>query len=146
MSVIKFLIQGSPVVQKNDLVRKTVKTKTGEYKHFVGHSSKLEDTRTAIGLDLYAQYKRQGFNEPIDYAIEVWMTFYVKRQHEPDLDNLPAVVLDAMQGVKVKKAPKAFGILTNDKLIRKLVCEKIVEGDENYDGNPRTEIEVQRYA
>jgi Holliday junction resolvase RusA-like endonuclease len=70
----------------------------------------------------------------------------VKRAHEPDLDNLPAVIFDALQGLKVKglRGVRVAAVLKDDRQIRELNSKKIVEGDDVYHGEPRTEITLRR--
>jgi Holliday junction resolvase RusA-like endonuclease len=142
---IRFVVKGKPWVQKNNLhIRK--KKVRGKLVPFVGHSDKLKSIRDQIGIEMYAQYQKQGLTKPIDYPIEVEFTFYCKRQWEPDLDNLPQIWLDAAQGVKVKGGLKIAITLADDKLVRKETSEKIVEGDPRYDGEQRTEIIIREYT
>ena len=84
---------------------------------------------------------------PIDYPVEVDLVFYVERAHEPDLDNLPAIVCDAMQGIKVKgvRGARASAILADDRLICKMTVQRITKGDIQYVGEPRTELTVRRH-
>ncbi|MDC1299884.1 RusA family crossover junction endodeoxyribonuclease [bacterium] len=142
---MKFTIYGRPKVQKNDLVIR--RAKGG--RPFVSHSKKLDEVRTHIMEESYQQYLDQGFDEPIDYLCEVYFTFYCPKQAEPDLDNLPSIVLDAIQGKKIKgkgKHERDSQILVDDKLVRICKSEKIVKGDEKYDGEPRTEFEIREYS
>lgn len=141
----KFVIMGRPKVQKNDL-----KIYGGRgSRMFVGHSKELTKIREALCDEAYSQYVAQGGVAPIDYLVEVSFKFYHGRQWEPDLDNLPSIVFDAIQGRKVgkKKDEKVVinAILSNDKLVRFQQEEKIIEGDEKYYGEPRTEFEIRRY-
>ena len=143
--IYKFVFTGRPKVQKNDLVIR--KGKGG--RPFVAHSNKLTVIRKEITESAYVQYEEQGGKEPIDYLCQVKFKFYCTKQWEPDLDNLPAIVLDAIQGETVqrsKKKVKIKQVLVDDKLVRWEQSEKIVKGDENYDGEPRTEFEISRYS
>lgn len=140
----KFVFIGRPKVQKNDLVIR--KGKGG--RPFVAHSNKLTAIRKEITESAYEQYTAQGGKEPIDYLCKVKFTFYCTKQWEPDLDNLPAIVLDAIQGNTVqrnKQKVKIQQVLIDDKLVRWEQSEKIVKGDDKYDGEPRTEFEISRY-
>lgn len=140
--IFEFIIMGKPKVQKNDIVL----LKMGN-RHVVGHSSKLKSVRDEITNSLYRQYVRQGRREPIEFLVNITMTFYVTKASEPDLDNLPSIVLDAIQGISIGKLKKRVGaVLSNDKLVRKLTTEKIVKGDESYVGEPRTEIRIEPYV
>ena len=114
---------------------------------FIDHSRDMKIARDKASKIMYDQYRSLGYRKPIDYLISVDFVFYVLRRWEPDLDNLPAFVLDAMMGVKVKGAGglKVGAILVDDKLVRQESSRKIVEGDVNYDGEPRTEIRISRY-
>ena len=141
---IRFEVRGKAWVQKNNLLIRKRKAK-GKLIPFIDHSDKLKSIRDQIAIEMYTQYRKQGFTRPIDYLIEVEFTFYCKRQWEPDLDNLPQIWLDAAQGVKVTGGMKIATILTDDKLVRKETSEKIVEGDPRYDGEPRTEITIREY-
>ena len=144
MKIFKFVFEGRPKVQKNDLV--IYKGKGG--RPFVTHSKKLEKVRKEITRSAFEQYLQQGGQEPIDYLCEVKFTFYCTKQWEPDLDNLPAIILDALQGdiVKWKREKiKINQVLADDKLVRFEQSEKIVKGDEKYVGEPRTELEIRRY-
>lgn len=144
MSTFKFVFEGRPKVQKNDLV--ILKGKGG--RPFVSHSKKLEVIRKEITRTAYEQYQAQGGKDPIDYLCEVKFTFYCTLQWEPDLDNLPAIILDALQGDTVQRAKKKVSIrqvLADDKLVRFEQSEKIVKGDDKYVGDPRTEFEIRRY-
>lgn len=143
---IHLVIPGKPWVQKNNLhiFYKNPRTKTGP---FIDHSKDMKLARERATKIMYDQYRAQGFKLPIDYLIAVDFVFYVRRKAEPDLDNLPAFILDAMMGVKVKgvRGLKVGGILVDDKLVREEHSRKILEGDVSYDGEPRTEIRIRRY-
>lgn len=141
---IKLLITGIPTVQKNDLVVKKIKVK-GKYIGAIGHSSRIIKIRNDASVEMYNQYISQGYSGLIDYLINVDFTFYVLKLREPDWDNLPSLYLDAMQGFRIKNNGVVFKILKNDKLVRRGIVEKIVEGDEKYNGKPRTEIEIRPY-
>ena len=140
---MKFVINHIPKVQKNDLEIKRIK-KNGKWLRFIGHSKRLEEARQYAAVEIYKQYRKQGFLKPIDYLMRVDFVFYVKKAHEPDWDNLPSMYLDAMQGVKINGLVVAK-VVENDKLVRLGLVEKIVEGDSKYNGNPRAEIEVTKY-
>lgn len=146
MVEFEFVIEGRPKVQKNDLVIRNRGGKGG--RPFVSHSKKLETVRKQITRDAYDQFLKQGGLNPIDYLCEVQFKFYCTKQWEPDLDNLPAIVLDALQGDTIQRnreKVKIRQVLTDDKLIRFEQSEKIVKGDEKYDGEPRTEFTIRRY-
>ena len=142
----RFKIPGKPWVQKNNLIirYKNPRAKSGP---FIGHSAEMSHARERLANEMYSQFQRQGGKRPLDFHVEVDFVFYVARGHEPDLDNLPAIVCDAMQGIQVKGAAgvKVAAVLQNDISIRKGTILKIVEGDINYVGEPRTEITVRRY-
>lgn len=143
--MVTLTFKGRPKVQKNDnkIYHKFV---SGKRIPFVGHSKKLTDVRDAMSIEFFKQYKQQGFSNPIDFLFEIDMVFYVTRQSEPDLDNLPAIVLDALQGIKVKKSKQRLAVtLTDDKLARQEHSRKIVKGDKDYDGEPRTEVTIKPY-
>lgn len=139
---MNFLIEGKALSQKNDVVIR--KAKGGRY--FVGHSQKLSKVRDQISKDVFQQYLDQGYSDPIDYLCEFSFKFYCLRQHEPDVDNLAQIFLDALQGIKNKKEGTVeYQVLKNDKLVRVIRCEKIVLGDLDYNGEPRTEFEIKEY-
>jgi len=143
---ICFVFHGRPTVQKNNL--------NIRYKYvgkrrvpFIGHSAKMSDIRDQMSVEFYRQYKAQGFCDPIDYLFEAHMVFYLTKQSEPDLDNLPAIVMDALQGMKLKGSKTKVAItLTDDKLLRQENSVKIVKGDKDYTGEPRTEVIIRRYT
>jgi len=143
---LNFIIYGKPIVQKNNL--NIYKKKRGnKYISFIGHTKKMDQERNRISIELYRQYKKIGLYKPIDYFIEVNFIFYLEKQHEPDLDNLPAIVLDAAQGIIDKKSKRRIAsILKDDKLVRKETSRKVIKGDVNYSGEPRTEFSIRRYA
>jgi len=135
---------GRPKVQKNDLV--IWKGKGG--RPIINHSKKMNAIRDEMMKDFYEQYTSMGYTEPIDCHVEVFFDFYSTRQWEPDLDNLPAIVLDALQGKKSKKKgdkTRTFAVLSDDKLLRRELSEKLIKG-EDYDGEPRTEITIRKYV
>jgi len=140
---LKFVVNHIPKVQKNDLMIKKFK-KNGQWIRAIGHSKRLEEARQYAAVEIYKQYRDQGFLKPIDYLFWVHFVFYAKKVHEPDLDNLPSMYLDAMQGVKLNGLVVAK-ILVDDKLNRHEDSRKIIEGDKIYNGNPRVEIEIGRY-
>jgi Holliday junction resolvase RusA-like endonuclease len=144
---IHLVIPGKPWVQKNNLhiFYKNPRTKTGP---FIDHSKEMKVARDRSTKIMYDQYRAQGYRKPIDYLISVDLVFYVLRRSEPDLDNLPAFILDAMMGVRVKgmRGVKVGGILVDDKLVREERSQKILEGDVGYAGEPRTEVTIRRYA
>lgn len=143
---LHFVVVGKPWVQKNNLqIRyRDPRQKRGP---FVDHSQDMKTARQRMSTLLYDQYRAQGRSLPINYLISVDLVFYVRRGHEPDLDNLPAFVLDAMQGISIPgiKGKRVASMLTDDKLVREEHSRKIVEGDVGYDGEPRTEITISRY-
>lgn len=142
----RFVVPGKPWVQKNDLVIRYRNPKT-KFGPFVGHSSEMSHARERLANAIFTQFQHQGGKKPIDFHVEIDFTFFVVKSHEPDLDNLPAIVCDAMQGIPVKGASgvKVAAVLENDICIRKGTILKIVEGDIDYVGEPRTEIIVRRY-
>ena len=143
---IKLVFHGRPKVQKNDL-KIHYKFVKGRKIPTIGHSKKLTEVRDAMTVEFYKQYQAQGFTKPIDYLFEIHMVFYLTRQSEPDLDNLPAIVLDALQGLKVKKSKIKVAItLTDDKLLRRESSRKVVKGDDDYTGEPRTEVRIKAYV
>lgn len=142
---IHFVIEGKPLVQKNNLNIRYRQTK-GKRVPFIAHTKEMSDVRNAMAMEFYKQYKKQKFFKPIDYLFEIDLVFYVRKQHEPDLDNLPAIVLDALQGVRLKGGKNNIAVtLLDDKLLRQERSRKIVEGDEDYNGKPRTEVTIRRY-
>ncbi len=140
---MNFVINHIPRSQKNDLVIHKFK-KRGKLISTIGHSKRLIAAREFAAVEIYKQYRAQGFSKPIDYLFWANFVFYVKRAHEPDFDNLPSMYLDAMQGVKVNGVVIAK-IIEDDKLGREGHIKKIVEGDKIYHGKPRAEIEIGRY-
>ena len=54
---------------------------------------------------------------------EVQLVFYIKRQHEPDVDNLVKFVLDCLQK-EVTVNGQVGRILDDDKYVMKIVAEK----------------------
>jgi len=139
-------VLGKPWVQKNNLhiYFKNPRARTGA---FIDHSKEMKQARDQMAHSLYTQFMSQGGREPIEYPVEVNLVFYVLRAHEPDWDNLPAIVMDALQGMSVKGARglKVAAVLKDDRLVRSGTVRKIVEGDVDYDGEPRTEILIWRY-
>ncbi len=120
--------------------------KGGKKIPFVDHSDELKKTRNDIAFSIFEQFKAQGGVKPIDYLFEISFVYYTRKQWEPDVDNLPAIVLDAMQGVKIKGGLNVAITIMNDKLLRKVTAEKILEGDPRYTGEPRTEFEIKPYT
>ena len=143
--LIKFVVYGSPKVQKNDLVIMKRSKRGGGTTRMIGHSGKMKGIRDIFTFEVYKQYINQGYKDPIDYFINIGMVFYTNKSSEPDLDNLIALPLDAMEGVKHKGGLKVAQVLKNDKLVRKITARKIVKGDIEYNGEPRTEIEISPY-
>ncbi len=143
----RFLIIGKPWVQKNnlDILYRNPRRKIGP---FVDHSAPMKAARDKASADLHRQFKKQGGRKPINYFISVDLVFYVERVHEPDLDNLPAFVFDAMQGLPVRGNPKmkVAAVIVDDRLVREEHSRKVVKGDIDYDGEPRTEIVVRPYG
>jgi Holliday junction resolvase RusA-like endonuclease len=142
--IYQFVLYGKPIVQKNNLKIWKKKTKTGKSHNFVGHSQDFRVQREEMSRVLFEQAVDQGLVNPIDYLFEINFKFYVLKAHEPDLDNLPAAVLDALQGIKVDD-DKEYQVIINDKQLRKESSEKIVFGDSRYSGEPRTEFELKFY-
>jgi Holliday junction resolvase RusA-like endonuclease len=140
---IKLVYEGRPLVQKNNLNIYYI-GKGAKKRPIIGHTKKMSAVRMDIALKLHEQYMKQRA-KPIDYLFEIYFTFYVEKRSEPDLDNLPAIFLDAMQGYKDKKLGLIAVTLLNDKLNRRESSHKIVKGDKLYHGEPRTEIEIRRY-
>ena len=141
---IKLVFIGRPKVQKNDL--KIWKGKGG--RPMIGHSKKMTDIRNAMMKEFHDQYTALGYDEPLDCSVSIEFDFYSTKQWEPDLDNLPSIVLDALQGkttkVKGEKVQK-FAVLKDDKLLRREMSEKLIKG-EDYDGEPRTELTIRAYT
>jgi len=137
---VTLVFEGRPLVQKNNNVIRRKKLKSGKVVPFVAHSDNLTQTRTRMSLDLFVQYRKLGFVEPIDYLCTATLVFYVPRKSEPDIDNLPGIVFDAMQGAAKNSLGK---ILVDDKLVRQLNITKLVEGDVRYYGEPRSEITIE---
>jgi hypothetical protein len=146
--VYRFVVHGKPWAQKNvNIIRYRG---TGKFKKpFLTHSPELFAAREDLAHTLYIQYKQQGGEKPISYHMEVEFIFYVESQHEPDMDNLPAIVCDALQGVKNElsenRKDKLAAVIEDDKLMRVGHITKIVRGDINYYGEPRTEVCIRRY-
>jgi Holliday junction resolvase RusA-like endonuclease len=147
-TIYKFVILGRPRSQKNNIkVYRNKKTNRPMVNHTIG----FHKLREKISLDIHKQYCNQGGStaKPIDCLVDISFVFYVTRQSEPDLDNLPQVFLDAMQGFKVKVSrgtKRTIAVtLIDDKLVRKELSEKIIKGEPKYNGEPRTEIEIRRY-
>ena len=133
------------MVQKNNL--KIFRAKGG--RSFVGHSKELTQTRDLIMREMFSQYEAYGYLEPIHDYLAFDFKFYVTRQAEPDLDNLPAIILDALQGKVMKRKAgdvRICQVISNDKTVRSISSEKIVKGDPSYDGEPRTEFTISRYS
>ena len=142
---ISLFYRGRPLVQKNNLDIRYKKI-NGKKVPFIGHSAKMSAVRDEMSFGFFEQYTYQGFTKPIDYLFEIDLVFYVPRRSEPDLDNLPAIVLDALQGVKAKGTKiRVASTILDDKLLRRESSRKIVEGDVDYDGEPRTEVTIRRY-
>jgi Holliday junction resolvase RusA-like endonuclease len=142
--IIKFIVKHDPTVQKNDLEIHKVKV-NGNWIRTIGHSKRLKRSREFACLEMFKQYQKLGYTQPISYLIDVDFVFYVTEASEPDLDNLPPMYLDAMQGVKMARMGKVGTILVDDKLVRKIGQEKIVERDVKYYGKPRVEICIKPY-
>jgi hypothetical protein len=143
-----FIVHGKPWVQKNNLVIrfKNPRFRKGPY---IGHAEDMKVAREEIAHSLYSQYLQQGGMDPLICHLEIDFVFYVDSAHEPDLDNLPAIICDALQGVRddMNENPKAklAVVVSNDKLFRYGTMLKIVKGDIGYAGEPRTEIGIRRY-
>lgn len=149
--IFEFTIVGRPLVQKNNLQIRKKRKKGGGYVSFIDHSSKMKDRRDEISVEIHKKYKKAGYKTPIDYFIEVDFVCYVEKRGEPDVDNLPAIFLDAMQGINQKikgttKKVRLAQVIIDDKLVRKISVTKIVKGDEEYHGEPRAEITIRKYS
>lgn len=132
------------MVQKNNL--NIYYRGKGKKKHpFVGHNQKLAEFRSRVAEEISEEYKYQGGNDPIDYLFEIDLVYYITRQSEPDLDNLPAAILDALQGMDEGDGIKRNAVIKDDKLLRRMTATKIVKGDKEYHGEPRTEITIRGY-
>jgi len=145
VEAFEFSINGKPWVQKNNLIifYKNPRRKTGA---FIGHSKEMDHARDYMSGVMYDQFRKQGGKKPINYPVCIDFVFYVERAHEPDVDNLPAIVCDAMQGIRVKGTrARVAAVLTDDKLICRIRARKITKGDINYVGEPRTELVLRRY-
>ena len=143
-TILRFTIPGRPIVQKNNL--NIYMRKIGNKRiPFIDHNKKMKDRRDEISHLIFKEYHNLGYTSPIYYPIEINFDFYITRVSEPDLDNLPSIVLDAMQGLKAKGGLKVAVTLEDDKLYKKGCVHKIVQGDIAYHGEPRTEVEVRRY-
>jgi hypothetical protein len=146
-----FSYEGRPLSQKNDLV---VRFKSpGRYKGglpFIGHTPDLLKSRNEISTQIYSQFLKQGGKLPIDWLFELDIKFYLGEKWETDLDNLPAIILDAMQGFKLKndntKGFTVCQVIKNDKLLRKMTAEKFFPYDPRYTGVMRTEIILRPYV
>lgn len=141
----QFVIIGKPWVQKNNLII-FYKNPHRKKDPFIGHSKEMSQARDLMSQTLYDQFRKQGGKYPITYPVELDLVFYVEKAHEPDVDNLPAIVCDAMQGIRVKGTrARVASVLEDDKLICRVVAQKVTKGDINYVGEPRTECTVRRY-
>ena len=141
--VYKFTIIGRPLSQKNNIkIHKIGKV------YRIGHPKKFVKRRDEICDEIFQQFQDQGGEKPIDYLMEIHYKFYHRLQWEPDLDNLPAVLLDAMQGrtKKVKGEKVKFNItILDDKLVRFQKEEKIIKGDPKWDDEERVEFTIIPY-
>jgi hypothetical protein len=148
--IFRTTIIGRPMVQKNDLKIYYRKNKSGTNSPFVGHSSGMSSVRDEITEQLYDEYMKI-YDGPIDFPIEMRYLFYVPAQGEPDLDNLAAIILDAIQGKVVGKGKnkhRVMSILVDDKLVKRQIEEKIVikKADLEELGPVRTELAIYRYV
>lgn len=139
-----FIVHGRPLVQKNNLNIYNRKIR-GKLVPFIGHNQKLLEFRERVSEEIYEECKFNDWKVPIDYFIEIDLVYYITRQAEPDLDNLPAAILDALQGTDEGDGVKKNAVITDDKLVRKITAQKIVKGDKEYVGEPRTEVTIRRY-
>jgi Holliday junction resolvase RusA-like endonuclease len=144
--ILKSTVFGRPLVQKNNLKIYYRKNKMGSKSPFVGHSSDMSHVRDEITEQLYEEYSKK-YSTPIDYPVEVRYVFYVPAQGEPDLDNLAAILLDAIQGKVVGKGKakrREMAILVDDSLVLRQVEEKVVirKADLEELGPLRTEVEI----
>lgn len=146
----RFSYEGRPLSQKNDLVVRF--RSPGRYKGgtpFIGHTESLLKSRNEISTQIYSQFLKQGGKLPIDWLFELDIKFYLGEKWETDLDNLPAIILDAMQGFKLKNGKTGFivcQVIKNDKLLRKMTAEKFYPYDPRYTGVMRTEITLRPYV
>lgn len=145
--ILNFVVCGDPVVQKNNLEIHKIK-RGNKLLSFIDHSGKMKKRRDEITVEIYKQFKKQGKCEVIDFLFSMDIKFYCNKKSEPDLDNLPSIILDAMLGISVKtggKKNKIAAVISDDKLLRMLTMEKIIEGDQKYHGKPRTEFSISKY-
>jgi hypothetical protein len=144
----EFSFNGRPLSQKNNL---QIRFKApGRYKGgipFVGHSAEMLKTRQEISTQLYTQFLAQK-GQLIDWLFELDFKFYIGEKWETDLDNMPAICLDAMQGFRIAKGKSmtVCQIIKNDKLLRRMTAEKFYPYDPRYTGEMRTEIILTPYA
>ena len=132
------------MVQKNNL--NIYYKGRGKFKKpIIGHNQKLLEFRERVSEELYEEYKYQGGEGTIEDLVEVVLVFYITRQSEPDLDNLPAAILDAIQGSDIGDGTKSNALIKDDKQVRRIISQKIVKGDKEYYGEPRTEVTIRDY-
>ena len=106
----------------------------------------MTKVRDEITKYAHEEYVKAGFTEPVDFHIEVYFLFYIDKRSRPDLDNLPAIVLDALQGKKKKGTKERLNpVIKDDSLVRFMTAEKIVKGDDLYEGEPRTVVKIRKY-
>ena len=144
--IYKFYFSGRCLVQKNNI--KVRYRKIGGKKiPFIGHSPEFSAYRDSLTMSLFEQFESQGGEVPIDFLIEVHYRFYVEKKGMADIDNLPSAFNDAIQGIKTgrKKVDREYQVLTDDKLIAKMICERFVISAPE-DGVPRLEVEVFKYG
>ena len=147
--ILKSTIIGRPLVQKNNLKIYYRKNSAGSKSPFVGHSSDMSHVRDEITDQLFAEYALL-YDSPINFPVEVHFIFYAPAQGEPDLDNLSAIVLDAIQGKvrgRGKNKYRENAILVDDSLVHKLVKVKVVVKKAKLEelGPLRTELAIFRY-
>lgn len=125
---IKFVTSGRCLVQKNrmEIYKKKV---GGKLISFIGHSKEFKQARDELAVNLFSQFQKQGFLLPVGSLFQLDCKFFVTKQHEPDLDNLPAIFLDAFQGVSVQGNVVAK-VIENDRLLRKLTVEKFIVSED----------------
>lgn len=140
----KFIVPGRPRSQKNDL-QIYWKRVGGVKRPFVAHSADLHKFRNDISNLVFGQYLDQGGKEPINWLFKADFVFYCSKRWEPDLDNMPAVIMDAMQGIKKGKTIIVSQTVANDKLLRYMTARKIVQYDPQFNGELRTELTISPF-
>lgn len=140
--IAEFLSYGRAYVQKNNLeIRKKGKAR------FISHSNDFKIYRDELSTTLRDQYEDQGYDDPIDFPVEIHFKYYVAKKGVADVDNLPGAFCDACQGIKTgrKKTDRTHQILLDDRLIYKIIVERFIEGEPGYHGQPRLEAKMYKY-